>query len=43
MMAKPDNFIHQFAVSPDQQQLYWVKQKPVRGDIYRYAFVERQQ
>ncbi|WP_281558008.1 winged helix-turn-helix domain-containing protein [Thalassomonas sp. RHCl1] len=43
LMAKPDNFIHQFAVSPDQQQLYWVKQKPVTGDIYRYAFVESRQ
>ncbi|WDE06711.1 winged helix-turn-helix domain-containing protein [Thalassomonas viridans] len=40
VMAKPDNFVHQFAVSPDHKQLYWVKQKPVAGDIYRYSFLE---
>lgn len=38
LMAKPDNWIHQYTVSPDQQHIFWVRFKPVEGDIYQYTF-----
>ena len=38
LMAKPENWIHQYTVSPDQQHIYWVRFKPVEGDIDQYAF-----
>lgn len=37
LMSKPDNFIHQYTISPDQQHIFWVRLQPVQGDIYQYA------
>jgi len=36
VMATPDDFVHQYTVSPDQQHIYWVRLKPIEGDIYHY-------
>lgn len=38
LMQKPDDFIHQYTISPDQQSIFWVRLLPVQGDIYQYAF-----
>lgn len=40
IMKKSDNFIHQYTVSPDQQYLFWVRLKPVEGDIYQYELLD---
>ncbi len=37
LMKKPNSFIHQYVVSPNQQAIYWVRLKPIEGDIYQYA------
>ena len=38
VMETPENFIHQYTVSPKQDKLYWIHRTPAQGDIYRYTF-----
>lgn len=38
IMPKPDGFVHQYTVAPDQQHIFWVRLKAIQGDIYQYAF-----
>jgi len=38
LMEKPDNWVHQYTVSPDQKHIFWVRFKPIEGDIYQYTF-----
>jgi len=42
IMATPDDFIHQYTVSPDQKHIYWVRLKPIEGDIYHYKLTANQ-
>jgi hypothetical protein len=37
-MTKPHDFVHQYVVSPDQLNIFWVRLKPIEGDIYQYEF-----
>ncbi|MDO6426366.1 winged helix-turn-helix domain-containing protein [Thalassotalea sp. 1_MG-2023] len=36
LMTKPDNFVHQYTVIPNENVILWVKLRPVEGDIYQY-------
>ncbi|MBA6304477.1 winged helix-turn-helix domain-containing protein [Colwellia sp. MB02u-14] len=38
LMTKPHDFVHQYVVSPDQLNIFWVRLKPIEGDIYQYEF-----
>jgi DNA-binding winged helix-turn-helix (wHTH) protein len=38
IMPKPDNFVHQYTIAPDQQYIFWVRLKAIQGDIYQYSF-----
>lgn len=38
IMPKPDNFVHQYTIAPDQQHIFWVRLKAIQGDIYQYRF-----
>jgi len=38
IMPSSDDFVHQYTVSPDQKNIYWVRLKSAEGDIYQYDF-----
>lgn len=38
IMPKPDGFVHQYTMAPDQKHIFWVRLKTIQGDIYQYTF-----
>lgn len=36
MMTKPNNFVHQYTVTPNEDAILWVKRSSVEGDVYQY-------
>lgn len=38
-VMKTDNcFVHQYAISEDQNSIYWVRRASTEGDVYQYGF-----